>query len=212
MVDELKESPQRRGREKTRERLLDAANSVLARSGFDRATVDDIAREAGFSKGAFYVHFESKDDLFWALLEGRITRQLEAFRGNVDYSKPLTHSVRTILRALFGLVREDPLWAPLYLEFGAHAARNEEVRRRLATMYEHWRHIIVGILSASRDAGRMRQDADLQFMATILVAAVEGSIVQSHLAPEIVDLEEMVEPLTDTLSEWLAPEQVRGLS
>jgi AcrR family transcriptional regulator len=206
MVAERKDAPQRRRREETRERLLTAANSVLARSGFDRATVDDIVREAGFSKGAFYFHFDSKDDLFWAMLKGRISRQLEAFRGNVDYSKLLSHSVRTILDVLFDLVREDPLWAPLYLEFGAHAARNEEVRHRLATMYERWRQIIVGILSASRDAGRMRQDADLQFMATVLVAAVEGSIIQSHLAPEIVDLKDMVEPLTDTLSEWLSPE------
>jgi AcrR family transcriptional regulator len=212
MDAEPKGAPQRRRREETRERLLTAANSVLARSGFDRATVDDIVREAGFSKGAFYFHFNSKDDLFWAMLEGRISRQLEAFRGSVDRSKPLSHSVRTILSALFGLVKEDPLWAPLYLEFGAHAARNEEVRHRLAAMYEHWRQIIVAILAASREAGRMRKDADLEFMATLLVATVEGSIIQSHLAPEIVRLDEMVEPLTRTLSEWLAPEQARDLS
>jgi TetR/AcrR family fatty acid metabolism transcriptional regulator len=206
MVAGPKEPPRRRRRDETHERLLDAAAAVLARSGFDRATVDDIVREAGFSKGAFYVHFESKEDLFWALLEGRISRQLEAFRESVDYSQPLSHSVRTILNAVFGLVREDPLWAPLYLEFGAHAAHNEMVRRRLASMYERWRQVIVGILSASREAGRMRSDPDLEFMATLLVATVEGSIVQSHLAPEIVRLDELVEPLTDTLSAWLAPD------
>ena len=206
MVAETKDTPQRRRRVETRERLLTAANSVLARSGFDRATVDDIVREAGFSKGAFYFHFDSKDDLFWAMLEERISRQLEAFRGNVDHSKPLSNSVRTILNAVFGLVKDDPLWAPLYLEFGAHAARNEKVRQHLATMYGHWRQIIVGILSASRDAGRLRADADLEFMATLLVATVEGAIVHCHLAPEVVRLEDIVEPLTDTLSEWLSPE------
>lgn len=186
--------------------MLEAATSVLARSGFERATLDEIVREAGFSKGAFYVHFESKDDLFWAMLEERISREQEAFRRAVDYDKSIDYNVRTILSAVFGLLGDDPLWGSLFPEFHAHAARNEKVRRRLATMYESWRQLIVDILSVSRETGRMRRDADLELMATIIVATVEGSIVQSHLAPETIRLEEMVEPLTRTLSEWLTGE------
>jgi hypothetical protein len=73
-------------------------------------------------------------------------------------------------------------------------------------MYEGWRQLMVDILSVSRESGRMRRDADLELMATVLVATVEGSIIQSHLDPETVRLEEMVEPLTRTLSEWLTGE------
>jgi AcrR family transcriptional regulator len=206
MTTVLKDAPRRRRREETRGRLMEAAISVFARSGYDRATVDEIVRQAGFSKGAFYVHFESKEDLFRATLEERISRQLEAFRQGVNHSNLMADNVRMILDAVFGLVRDDPFWAPLYLEFGAHAARNEKVRKRLAMMYGHWRQLIVDILKASREAGRMRKDADLEFMATVLVATVEGTIIQSHLVPEIVRLEEIVEPLTRTLTEWLAPE------
>ena len=43
---------------------MEAALGVFARHGYERATVDEIVREAGYSKGAFYVHFESKEDLF----------------------------------------------------------------------------------------------------------------------------------------------------
>jgi TetR/AcrR family fatty acid metabolism transcriptional regulator len=206
MVATPKHKPQRRRREDTRAKLLEAATCVLARSGFERATLDEIVREAGFSKGAFYVHFDSKDDLFWAMLEERISRQQEAFRRAVDYSKSMDYNVRTILSAVFGLLGEDPLWGSLFMEFHAHAARNELVRRRLGTMYERWRQLIVDILSISVETGRMRRDADLELMATVLVATVEGSIIQSHLAPEAVRLEEMVEPLTRTLSEWLTGE------
>jgi len=70
---------QRRG-EDTRRRLMEAALGVFARNGYERATVDEIVREAGFSKGAFYVHFEAKEDIFWAMLEERINRQQKAFR------------------------------------------------------------------------------------------------------------------------------------
>ncbi len=95
---------------------------VLARSGFDRATVDEIVREAGFSKGAFYVHFETKEDLFWAMLEERISRQQEAFRQAVAHTQPLADNMRMILSGVFGLLRDDPLWGSLYAEFAAHAA------------------------------------------------------------------------------------------
>jgi AcrR family transcriptional regulator len=185
---------------------MEAALGVFARSGYDRATVDEIVRQAGFSKGAFYVHFESKEDLFWAMLEERISRQQEAFRQAVEHSQPLADNVRTILSGVFGLLREDPLWGSLFAEFAAHASRNEMVRQRLAAMYQRWRELIVEILSAGRAAGRVRKDIDLPFVATLLIATVEGSVMQSHLAPETVRLEEIVEPLTRTLSEWLAPD------
>ena len=151
---------------------MEAAVAVFARSGFDRATVDEIVGEAGFSKGAFYVHFESKDDLFWAMLEERISRQQEAFRRAVEPTKPIAENVRAILSAVFGIIRDDPLWGSLYLEFGAHAARNEKVRQRLAAMYEGWRELTAEILDAGREAGRIRKDIDVQFIATLLIAAV----------------------------------------
>ncbi len=198
-----KGAPVRRRREETRGRLLEAATSVFARSGFDRATVDEIVREAGFSKGAFYVHFESKEDLFWAMLEQRIVRQQEAFRLAADQTRPLEESVRSILSAVFGLVKEDPLWGPLFMEFAAHAGRNEEVRARLAKLYERWRELLVEILRAGRETDRIREDFDPEFIATVLIATVEGSVVQSHLAPENVRLDELIEPLSRTLTEWL---------
>ena len=184
---------------------MEAAIGVFARSGFDRATVDEIVREAGFSKGAFYVHFESKEDLFWAMLEERISRQQDTFRRAVGYTQPVAENVRMILSGVFGLLRDDPLWGSLFAEFAAHALRNEKVRQRLATMYDRWRELIADILSEGREAGRIRTDIDVEFIATVLIAAVEGSIMQSRLAPETVRLDEMLEPLTTILAEWLTP-------
>src|SRR3989304_9834621 len=70
----------KRRREETRQKLIDSALTVFATNGYERATVDEIVRDAGFSKGAFYVHFEAKEDIFWAMLEERINRQQKAFR------------------------------------------------------------------------------------------------------------------------------------
>lgn len=202
----LKEPPKRRRREETRERLLEAAISVFARQGFDRATVDEIVREAGFSKGAFYVHFESKEDLFWAMLEHRIERQHEAFKEAVDHARPVAENVRTILRAVFGLVEEDPFWGSLFMEFGAHAARNEKVRQRLAALYDRWRELLVQLLTDGREAGRIRPEIDIEFTTTVLIAAVEGSVIQSRLSPEDVRLEDLLDPLARLFAQLLAPE------
>ncbi len=200
-----KSTPKRRRREETRQRLMEAGVSVFAHHGYDRATVDEIVREAGFSKGAFYVHFESKEDLFWAMLEERLARQQQAFRQTLDPSAPLFENVRTVLRGIFGLHVEDPLWSAMFMEFAAHAARDERVREKLAAMYTNWRTFAVGAVNGAREAGAVRQDIDPEFIASLLIAIAEGTISQSRLAPEHVRLEEMVEPLSRTLAEWLSP-------
>ncbi|MBI2912554.1 MAG: helix-turn-helix transcriptional regulator [Chloroflexi bacterium] len=202
----LARSPaKRRRREETRQRLMEAALSVFARHGYDRATVDEIVGEAGFSKGAFYVHFESKEDLFWAMLEERLARQQEAFRQTLDPGAPLSDNVRTVLRGIFGLHLQDPLWSAMFMEFAAHAARDERVREKLTAMYTSWRTFAVEALDGAREAGAVRRDIDPEFVASLLIAIVEGTISQSRLAPEQVRLEEMIEPLSRTLAEWLSP-------
>src|SRR2546425_7612463 len=114
-------TPKRRRREETRQRLVEAALGVFARHGYDRATVDEIVRGAGFSKGAFYVHFNSKDDLFWAMLEERISRQQEAFRHTLDAGLPVAQNLQLLLKGVFALTRHDPLWSAMFTEFAAHA-------------------------------------------------------------------------------------------
>src|SRR3990172_4995591 len=151
MVIPVKDPTRRRRREETRGRLMEAAIGVFARSGFARATVDEVAREAGCSKGAFYVHFESKEDLFWAMLEERISRQQDTFRRAVGHTQPVADNVRTILSGVFGLLKDDPLWGSLFAEFAAHALRNEKVRQLLATMYARRRELIADILSEGRE-------------------------------------------------------------
>src|SRR3954449_4193797 len=61
-------------RRDAREALLEAALQVFAERGYRDSSVDDIAERAGYSKGAMYWHFSSKDDLFFALIEERIER------------------------------------------------------------------------------------------------------------------------------------------
>ena len=71
-------------RARTQSMLLEAAGKTFRKLGFEGAAVEDIAEGAGFSRGAFYANFESKDDLFIALLDQEMKRhceRLKAFLG-----------------------------------------------------------------------------------------------------------------------------------
>ena len=67
----------------TRAELLEAARKVFARDGFERARLEDIAEEAGKTRGAFYAHFEDKEDVFFAIFEQDVARSQMALSGYV---------------------------------------------------------------------------------------------------------------------------------
>src|SRR6266536_6336353 len=81
-------TPERR-RAMTRQHLLEAAAIVFARDGFQGSSLDEIAATAGFTKGAVYSNFKSKDDLFLAVLEQRFERGHAAIREALDAERPL---------------------------------------------------------------------------------------------------------------------------
>ena len=195
----------KRRREETREKLLHSALTVFATHGYERATVDEIVRDAGFSKGAFYVHFESKEDLFWAMLEGRIDYLQDAMRGAMDTTQSVADNQRRILEAIFALDKQDKHWPALFVEFVAHAARNERVREKVNEMYQRWHRFTVEMLEEGRTAGRVRKDLDPDFIASVTMALIEGTLMQSRLAPDSVRLDAMVEPLARLLGDWLEP-------
>jgi AcrR family transcriptional regulator len=196
-------APNRRRRDETRRRIADAALPVFARSGYERATVDEIVREAGYSKGAFYVHFESKEDLFWGMLEERISGQQDAFRQALDDTRGAEDNIQALLTTIFAIFRRDAQWSALFIEFIAHAARNEKVRERLAGMYQNWRDFTVATLKQGRETGQVRQDLNVDFAATVLIALIEGMIMQARLAPAVVRPEDAVEPLSRLIADWL---------
>jgi AcrR family transcriptional regulator len=125
-------TPERR-RAMTRDHLLEAAAMVFARDGLQGSSLDEIATTAGFTKGAVYSNFKSKDDLFLAVLEQRFERGHAAIRGAMD--PPEGRSPDAWMPRITKAVREsmwDDRWTMLFLEFVLYAARNPRARSKLA--------------------------------------------------------------------------------
>jgi AcrR family transcriptional regulator len=138
----------------TRARLLDAAAQVYARRGFAGATLDEVAAEAGFTKGAVYGHFGSKENLLLALVEeylaGQVTEQMALFdRDRATWERPLAGSHRWMDR-----LEENPDRFRLFVELWAYAQRDEHLARRLADGLAALRATFARFASeSSRDAG-----------------------------------------------------------
>ena len=130
----------------TRADLLAAARDVFVRRGFHRASLDEIAEEAGYTKGAVYSNFADKDGLFLALLderyEGRVARYSEMML-EVD---SLDEAFRRVSWFMAEADQEEPDWLPTLAEFVAHASQYVELRRAYSSSRERFLEAIAGII------------------------------------------------------------------
>lgn len=123
-------------RQETREEVLAAASRVFARNGFHATSLDAVAEEAGFSRGAVYYNFADKEQLFLELLDRRCAERArdlrEVFAHGGDDLESTTEQARLAARGALDAMIGDPEWRALYLEFLAHAARDRAFRRAFA--------------------------------------------------------------------------------
>jgi AcrR family transcriptional regulator len=116
----------------TRARLLESAEQLFAERGFFAASVDEIAERAGFSMGAVYSNFESKGDLFLALFEEHVARQMNDYLELFAASETLADQSRAGGDLFMRYLHEHPDYLPLFLEFAAYTAREPRMREALA--------------------------------------------------------------------------------
>jgi AcrR family transcriptional regulator len=127
--------------EATRRKLFKAALRVFSRDGFEAARIEDIAAEAGFTRGAFYAHFPAKEDLFFALLEDESRKHWDKMRRALEQS-PTPEAKLCALREYYVHHAGDRAWIILILEFKLYAFRHPKLRARLAREYRNIRQRI----------------------------------------------------------------------
>src|SRR5919109_3938634 len=124
-------------REETRERVLAAAGRVFARRGFDATSLDAIAEEAGFSRGAVYYNFVDKEELFLELLDRRCAERAQdlrdVFAGDGDDDIDATsRQAQIAAQHAFSAMTGDLEWRQPCVRFPAHRPRHAHFLRRFA--------------------------------------------------------------------------------
>jgi AcrR family transcriptional regulator len=174
---------QHRTRE-TRQRLLDAAEEIFVRNGYEGAQLAEIATAAGRSKGALYGHFETKEDLFLALFEHRSIQNIERFIERIEGLTNRRQRMQAFRDFYIELVK-DRTWPILMLEFKLYAHRHPESKERLRKAMristpidndEQFAHMY-GTLSA-------KQRADVEVSVLALAPILSGLMLDSNFEPE----------------------------
>ena len=176
----------------TRRRLLDGAAAVFRRRGFGGASVEAITREAGYTRGAFYSNFESKEQLFVELLQDRVyegyRRLLEDVPSGGD--TPLERLRSAAEQAADRQRNDDDRWLfELWLELLAHAARHPEFARVAAGFWSGNRAVLAGMTEATAAGAGQELPISAEHLATAQIALDIGLAVQHLVDPEAVPLE-----------------------
>lgn len=172
-------------RQETRARLLDAARETFALHGFAGASVDRIAAHAGYSKGAVYSNFESKEALFLQLLRDHMAEEIAQLRELLDGARTAEQILRALNRR-YSSLEDKTLWALLSTEFQLQAGRNPEFAEAFAELYRDQRKAIAGLLKLlAKKAGAPAPASPLEAAAG-LIALVHGLAMQRAADPKSV--------------------------
>jgi AcrR family transcriptional regulator len=200
------------GRE-ARDELLTAALRVFARRGYRESRVDEIAAEAGYSKGALYWHFSGKEDLLMALLEERIDapmRDRVALLASAPPERDMSVEGTRAFAQQLGEQREAML---LEREYWSLAIRDPELRARYAERQTELRGALAAAMEArARHLGTPDLTMPAEDVARIVMSIIGGLSVDELIEPGSVRPELLGEALALVYAGLVARAQGRAAS
>jgi AcrR family transcriptional regulator len=186
------QAPERLSREekkaRTRAQLIDAAATVFAREGFMAASLDEVAEEAGLTKGAVYSNFDSKEDLFQAVIDDRL-------------NEPMRHGAEAIIDSTMGTSEEHAMAGArvfvdtveqqrevflLALEFNIHVARHPELAPTFAARNREQLERVADLIRQQTENSGDTLPLPADQMAIAVEALSQGIALQKLADPESV--------------------------
>lgn len=189
--------------EATHNRILAAAETCFAENGYDAAGVARICQTAGVSKGAFYHHFSSKQEVFLSLL----SRWLENTDSQLMNFQETTANIPDAIKSL-AVVPQYILAAaeqnlPIYLEFLTKAIREPKIWNTTVEPYHRYSELFAQMIEAGIDEGSLRS-MDAQISARVMISFVLGVLLQGLFDPEGADWGQVTqEGIRVLLNSWV---------
>jgi AcrR family transcriptional regulator len=184
-------------RDRTKERLLDAAAGIFAARGFHGASVEDVAAEAGLTKGAVYSNFDSKEALFLALLDREVAQLHDVLAALLALPAEQRAAALDDRLADVHVLQRD--WVLLELEFLLYAARNPAARDAFAARRREDHARLAAVLAAHlADLGVEGADDTAAAVAPLLSACADG-ISAAALVDDDAEPASRIALLTDLL-------------
>ncbi len=184
-------SPRPDVRDERVNQILDAAELVFAQKGFNQARMEDIAEEAGLSKGTLYLYIKDKDDLIVSILDRIFTGVFElmstrdlaeksATDALLDFASKMSHGYQKLSRLL-----------PIAYEFFSLAFRNPVVQKVLKTYLQHYLESVLPVIQRGVDSGEFKE-VDPQEVAIAFAAIFEGTTLLWAYNQELIHLDQHI--------------------
>ncbi|WP_035839397.1 TetR/AcrR family transcriptional regulator [Kitasatospora azatica] len=170
-------------RPRTRAALLAAALETFAQYGFHAATIEQICERAGFTRGAFYSNFSSKDELFLALFDQHSERILERITDRIASTPGGDLTLPGLVEILAEIEPAERDWYLVTTEFTLHAIRDPQAGWVLAQHDARLRAALARGLTEQLERAGRTLTVDAEELARLLIAIREGGLAQSYVEP-----------------------------
>lgn len=182
--------------EETRLKIIASAIKLFSNRGFNAASVDDICHDAGISKGAFYHHFKSKQNLFLALLDGWLLTIDNAIEASKDKTVPETFMQITEAFPYIFATANDGL--PMFLEFWLRASRDEKIWQASVKPYRRYHKYFTDLIKRGVDEESF-VEVDPDLTSRMIISTAMGLLLQSLMDPRGAKWEKVARDSTTML-------------
>ena len=184
-------------RDDTRDKLFEAAARVFEEDGIGGASIEAIAAAAGFTRGAFYSNFNSKDELIIAMLEDHVAQSIRRNLDILAQHRNLDDFIATLKAMDRG--KQDPLTRSplLHIEMILFVARAEKRRPELAKRLRARRKLIADIIEATLKGNDKNNRLDPPWMASVVLALEDGFRLHRLIDPETTPADSFLRAITD---------------
>src|SRR4051794_12059926 len=197
-TDGMQTVPTREQRKaQTRDDLIAAAERLFTHQGFHATRLDAIAADAGYTKGAVYSNFTSKEDLFFAVYERRAERGIAELERGLAAAPDVKAALREVAgRAARRRGTSHDGWLAVFYEFWAHVLRHPEHRARFAAIHLRAQQPVVELVERHFAERGKDPAVPVPQLVTSMASMVTGLSLERLVLPEIVD-ESLAERMSD---------------
>jgi TetR/AcrR family transcriptional regulator, repressor for uid operon len=161
-----------------REKIIKAAIDAFSKYGFDRTRMDDVAKTADLSKGTIYLHFKSKEDLFYAICQNNLAEAKQQISTMFAKKEDLVSEIERF----YDVFRtKKTANERVFFETIAESARNAELRKALYKQRMNIFETAVGWVNLQIERGFFRKNIDANAIAVGLVSLYDGLTVNKLL-------------------------------
>jgi AcrR family transcriptional regulator len=169
----------------TRMEIMAAARRLFGEKGFAATTVSEITADAGYAKGNFYRHWQSKDELLLEIIE----QKLHGYRKKREKNIKKAHSLEEVMNGIWDFLEtmiDDKNWSRVFLEFTIHASRNDELKKKLNDgMYRLSNDIFADMVAPFVETGYSPEK-----IGAMNTALFEGFLIHSILETDTISKED----------------------